>query len=512
MAQCVIITGGTWNQEWWSKIQRSVGPYRVATALEDAGYSTFVLDYVINLDPAEIKAVLKQHIGPDTLWVGFSSTFFWFPDHGKSHGNGDILKLKEMWWTDDEEVRDLITWCRQQAPQIKTIYGGTKAEFFMGSESAIDYYVMGLADHAIIDITRCIQHDDTTHLVRYEQHGDLRYIDCRDWPEPTMDQVRTKWWLPHFNIMQGEALSIEFARGCIFKCRFCTYPLLGKKKGTYLRSAEELRDDLWRNYDAWGTTDYFITDDTVNDDTDKLIALEKAFRDLPFRPRFTGFFRLDLIRRWPEQADILLDMGVIGVFFGIETLNHKSGQAIGKGLHPEKIKESLNWLAHDKWRGRVNIGGGMILGLPYDDYDYFEELKQWSLEPDCPMHHIQFYPLHLNRVRDSTKRGMYVSEFNLHPEIYGYEFPGENNYMNWELPSQGLSYTICNEISKEFNKLKMPLNKIAGFEMCKWLNIGIDLQELYDKPMLQLVQEYPVAQLNLRRLNEYRGLLGLPNK
>ena len=104
MANCIILTGGMFNHDVWSKAQRSVGPYRVATELEDAGYSTFVFDYIINFSAEEIKQVLKKHLGPDTLWVGFSSTFYDYPDKGKTNGNGDILKVKEMWWTEDEEA------------------------------------------------------------------------------------------------------------------------------------------------------------------------------------------------------------------------------------------------------------------------------------------------------------------------------------------------------------------------------------------------------------------------
>ena len=58
MSDCIILTGGTWNKDEWSKIQRSVGPYRIATALEQQGYSTFVFDYIINFSFEEIKQVL----------------------------------------------------------------------------------------------------------------------------------------------------------------------------------------------------------------------------------------------------------------------------------------------------------------------------------------------------------------------------------------------------------------------------------------------------------------------
>lgn len=513
MAKCIIITGGTWNDSEWSKIQRSVGPYRIASALEDSGYSTFVFDYIINFSTEEIKKVLSQHLTEETLWVGFSSTFFWFPEEGKFSGNGDILKLKEMYWTYDDQIAEIFNFIRKNS-KAKIIYGGTKSEFFSGSDGRIDYYVTGLADNSLIALTDYLQTGDESKLIDVEEikndSGESSYIvDSRKYPEPQMHNIRTYWWKKDFNVLKNEGLPIEWARGCIFRCKFCTYPLLGKKKGTYLRSAMEIRDDMMRNYDAYGTTDYFISDDTVNDDNDKIKELHEAFKTLPFQPRFAGFFRLDLIHKHPWTAEVLADMGLVGVFFGIETLHPKSAVSIGKGLHPLKQVERMKWLKDGPWKNKVNIGGGIIVGLPHDTIDYFDELIETTTKPDFPMDHIQFYPLHLNNMKDVDKPGMYVSEFNLHPDIYGYEYPGKNNWMNWELPEQGLSYTFVNEVAKEFNRKRDIINKHAGFEVIRYLNIGVSLDDIRTLTAAEIRNKYNIAELNKARIKEYKKLLGL---
>jgi hypothetical protein len=512
MANCIILTGGMFNHDVWSKAQRSVGPYRVATELEDAGYSTFVFDYIINFTTEEIKQVLKKHLGPETLWVGFSSTFYHYPDKGKTNGNGDILKVQEMWWTEDEEVEKIIKFIKDNS-SAKIIYGGTKSEFFVGKNKDIDLYVLGLSDTAVVPLTTAIKNKDYSSLPHYEKYKNeeddsyCHFIDCKHYPEPPMDKVRTKFWLPQFNMLPGEATSIEFARGCIFKCKFCTYPLLGKKKGTYLRDAMEIRDDMIRNYESYGTTSYFITDDTVNDDTDKLRALRDAFATLPFKINLSGFFRLDLINRYPEQADIMLDMGVNGVFFGIETFHPDSAKSIGKGLHPKKVLKALHWLHDEKWKGRVNIGAGIILGLPHDTMEYFDGLIELVMQPDFPIDHVQFYPLHLSNLVGDRRPGGYLSEFTLHPEIYGYEFPKEDS--RWRLPCQDLSYTLVNEIAKQFNLLRMPKNKVAGFEMQKYANIGISVKDLHNYTMEELRQIYNIPDLNNEFMKKYKEKLGI---
>lgn len=497
MAQCILLTGGIWNKPEWAKFQKTIGAYRIATALEEAGYSTYVLDFISELSIEEITKLVSDNITEDTIWVGFSSTFYWFPDHGKNQGNGDILKLKEMYWCEDAEVHKLIDAIKTINSKVKIIYGGTKAEFFYGNDPRIDHYVIGLADTSIISITEDIASGKSLPLL----------VDSREFKESDIHSVFTKWSYPGMTVLDNESLPIELARGCIFKCKFCTYPLLGKKKGTYFRPLNQVKEELLENYYKFGITNYYITDDTVNDDIDKLYALVEMLKTLPFKPTFTGFFRLDLIHRFKEQAKLLVDMGVVGIFFGIETLQHESARSIGKGLHPNKVKDTLYWLKQE-WKDKVNISAGIILGLPYDTLEYFDNLIEWCTDSTCPIDHIQFYPLHLNK-RDISKPGMYVSEFNTKPEIYGYTFPGDNNFMYWELESQGLSYTLVDRISKEFNVLRSPYNKVAGFEMTKYMSIGVDIKDLYALTQTDLNKKYDIAKMNESILLKYKQKLGL---
>ena len=47
------------------------------------------------------------------------------------------------------------------------------------------------------------------------------------------------------------------------------------------------------------------------------------------------------MRSHKEQYQLLKDSGLASAHFGIETLNHQAGKAIGKGLHPDKVIEEL---------------------------------------------------------------------------------------------------------------------------------------------------------------------------
>ena len=55
--------------------RRSLGPYRIAQSLKDAGFTVQVVEWYSSWSIPDLKRLLDHLLGPDTLWVGWSSTF-----------------------------------------------------------------------------------------------------------------------------------------------------------------------------------------------------------------------------------------------------------------------------------------------------------------------------------------------------------------------------------------------------------------------------------------------------
>jgi hypothetical protein len=495
MTQCIIISGGPQLHNTRSLIRRHLGPYRIASSLIENGFSAIVIDFTQYFTIDELITTIKHNLNEETLWVGFSSTFFFGP--------WDTENLRQnmypMWTLDDV---DKLFYFIKSNSSAKLVYAGASGG--KQYDPQIDCNMIGYGDNAVVAYSRHLKYNEPLIHYTISSNGNPSsiVIDSSKYPEPDVTNISTHWWREDFNIIPGEALPIELARGCIFKCKFCSYSLLGKKKGTYVRDMDQIRDDLIRTWETHGTTNYYIVDDTFNDDCDKIDELHKLFTSLPFKLNFSCYLRIDLINKFPHQADQLADMGLVGNFFGLETLNWESAKAIGKGLHPNKVKDRLLWLK-EKWNGKVNMGAGFIYGLPYDTIEYFDELEKWILDKDNPLSYIETYPLRL-----FYKKHRDASEFTMNPEIYGYEIDVNNH---WKLKSQGLDYLQCLKIADDIALKRRELQKPADFLIMTQSNCGIDFKDLLNVSIDDMQGKFDMVGRNEDRLTWYKERVGAYN-
>jgi hypothetical protein len=501
MADVIILSGSKHNDPIFPRIQRSLGPYRITSELKKHGYSAVVIDYTQYMSAEEVINAIQKVLTPETLWVGYSSTFFYARRDGKvAMINDNLLKMYQS--TSYEKISKIYDYVKTNS-SAKIVFGGAYA-LLAHADHQVDYYIAGYGDVSTVDLTNVLagKKDKLDHFSEKVIDGKTAIIiDSGKYPEPQMDQLETFYHDDDVNLLPGEGLPIEFARGCIFKCKFCSYPLLGKKKGTYIRDMEEVRDELVKLWETRGTDSYYITDDTFNDDNDKMEEFHKLFTSLPFKPKFSAFLRLDLIDRFPHQADLLLEAGLVGNFFGIESFNHRSAKAIGKGLHPDRVKERLKWV-REKWKGKVNTGVGLIIGLPYDDDQYFQELYDYVTSDEYPVQHTSFNSLHIT---DKTKGvNLYGSEFAMNPEIYGYSF---NDY-GWVHKEQNLDFKKCSEIAKFFSDSLEHKSFVPDFQVISYLAMGIPLEHITSYTELELQKMYNIPKINEEKLSLYKKLVG----
>jgi Radical SAM superfamily len=456
---------------------RYAGPHALKTLLLEEGISTRVLDFVQVMSWSQVSEILDRWVSEDTLILGLSTTF-WI-HRGKTSAT---FKRHSI----EEEFRSILVRIKERFPRIRICVGGANSHFVARTTDIVDACFVGYADDSFIEYCHNVKAGRAQFAA--ETVGRARVF--RSPPVARRNKNGSSiLWTDHDHVSREEVLPLETARGCIFKCKFCSYPNTGKTKLDYLRSNEEIRDELVRNYETNGTTVYNFLDDTYNDSLQKVSGFANMVAKLPFKIHYTGYLRADLIYRWPETAEMLLESGLVSTFFGIETLHPRASLIVGKGWSGKHAREYIPELTHKIWRDRVNVQMGLIIGLPgeepasiWDTYKWVEENRLNGI----------FYSLKL-----SGDDSVWRSEFDVNAEKYGIQ----RTTTGWK--GEFFDSAEADRLSHEINEKHRPRRRVDNWIHTSMLAMGVPHSDIMKyssfeviraaKPMADLLVEEYVA-------------------
>lgn len=500
---------------------RSGGAYRIASELRTHGYTVQVVDHFLLAGLNKTLAVIDKFVGPNTLFVGFSTTFM----------NVSWVHLRESFDTEsaerftisgfhkinsasggpqglvygvpipDDDLQAITDRVKSLSPKAKMVIGGTKADF--QRQMQIDAFILGYADTAVLEYVRYLEGKNP--FFQFTPLGDGRMAVDRDLDATSFDFQNSRINYHESDVIRpGEVLPIEVARGCIFKCKFCAFRLTGKKKMDHIKDAQVLYDEMMHNYEKFGTTKYIFSDDTYNDSVPKLEAITEMSKRLPFKLEFAAYLRHDLIWRYPEMADLLRESGLKTAIFGIETLNHQAGKLIGKGLDPKLTRELLQWLRDEKgWKNNVMMGSGFISGLPTENASTVTAWAEELLDYSYPLDSFVMTSLSINP--SAVRIGK--SEFELNYEKYGYYFDPARSE-SWS--NEHWTYEEARDLANDIMSYAYESGRIKsyGFFAMMMHNYGFTWEQLHSQPAVQA--ESKVFDRTVKMVDDYyKQLLAL---
>jgi hypothetical protein len=426
---------------------RPLGCYRIAHYIREHGWDAEVVEYASYWDLARLQALARSRITEKTRWIGVSHMF--------------------SVWSDTME--EFCIWIKHNYPWIRIISGSPANPEF--DSKAIDYYIQGYGEHALLELLKYLFSNGPAPRFNLLNSGTKKIIPAISaYPAYPMSSLMVKYQDRDF-IVPGESLGVEFSRGCKFQCDYCNFPVLGVK-GDYSRDSNDFREQLMDAYDRWGITDYFVTDETFNDRTEKITKFADVVETLPFDPWFTGFIRADLLISRPRDRIELARMGFRGHFYGIESFNHIATKSVGKGMKPDRIKSGLLEIKRyfeNTGSGLYCAEFGMIIGLPGETLEEVKQSNQWFKRHYHAPHNWNFYVLAIYQ-GDIDKPSKLSADFQRH----GYEPMPEDVIRQKRLTS---------------------INKVYGGEKFKarhmyWRNQHMDIfdaaeleQQFYDEKM-----------------------------
>ena len=330
-------------------IRRSSGAHKIATFLRQNDYDVEVLDYIHRWSLPQLQEFTQKRVSNELLFFGFSSTFA----------------------ISTPVVIEFVHWLKETYPNIPIVCGSQNETM---KELPVDWYIYGYGEYAILALMDLFAGGPEPH------HNDRlidAYNDYRAYPKSDLSV--------HYEardyIAEREILLLEMARGCKFKCSFCSFPILGVKDD-HTSSEQKLYDEMSENYDKWGTTHYMVLDETFNDSSDKIAKYANVIKKLPFQPTMTAYIRADLMVSRIQDWDNLITMGITSHFYGVESMHQPSAKSIGKGMNSGRIQDGL---LHVDEYFRKNAGFykghiSLIAGLPHETMDTLRSTKKWLEE------------------------------------------------------------------------------------------------------------------------------------
>jgi len=441
-------------------LYRPLGTYQISWYLRKHGYNTQVIDFIHFFSDEEIIKIIGSYVDKNTKIIGIGLMVNVFQ-------NKSILKKIESILL---KIKKRFTW-------IKLVVGGSSAEWWSRTQrnhKLFDYVFLGHTEDQVLALMN--------HLSIKSQHPGFEMIDGNKViRETSMVPQEKKFnihtcdfqWEDNDFIQDGETLPIELGRGCIFKCKFCRYPHIGKHKNDFNRSMDCIKNEFIRNYEKWKITNYYMLDDTFNADQDRLKEFHDMVQTLPFKINYTTYLRLDLIVLNSGSDILLKESGLKSAFIGVETFNQSAADLIGKSWIGKNVKKELPKLFHDSWDKKVLVQVGMIAGIPPETLNDCLNSNQWLI--DSGISCWTWNALDINK----DSHGQYRSEFDRDAEKHGFQWEMREGRYIWK--TDHCDTLIAKEWARQLNDEAKPHRKFGNWQLLALGSFGLDMDEFQNK-------------------------------
>ncbi len=462
MYQVILLTGADPGSQWaglsakYTSTKASIPPlgaYSCANALRDNNISCLVINHTIQYSIDEINTLLDSAITDNTVMIGFSVTFWLQQRKSVPHGITDRYAYWEGQF--DSKVIDRI---KTKYPHIKFIAGGVGVD--PNKEYAgLDFMSLGYSETSIVNIANCLIHG-TEIPKSYKNIFGTIVVDDRTAESYDFTNKHIAW-MPE-DVVNHTKLPIGIGRGCIFNCSFCSFPFRGKNNLDYVRTTESIITELTHNYNNYGISKYIIIDDTFNDSKEKLEHTRDAIKLLNFQPTFWCYARLDLLAAKPETIDLLYEIGIRAMYFGIESLNRKTALAFGKGMASDKLIDTINNIKA-KYPD-IMLHGNFIIGGPHESIDSVTHTAELLRDGHIHLDSWKFNALYIH----PNPKSLWPSEFDLNWQKYGYRAKtSDRDTLNWE--NDFMDFSKALELSKLFGSDQYRKSKWGNYyQMTEW--------------------------------------------
>lgn len=376
------------NGAWPHLYFRSLGPYELRRRIELKGYDVDIIEWFTYWNHDEL--------------TNFICNYFKNEEH-------PVIALSTPFNTTDvHKIKNVLINVRNKFPYLKIIHGGTRT-YDHSLAGIIDVFFLGRSmqmfdawlenknlDHYIVK---------TNPLVLINHNFDEK-ID-----NPVIPILKDSDALS-----EKDVVGFEIGVGCKFNCTFCNYELRNSKI-TKLVNPNDLHNYFQTTYDRFGITNFFASDDTINETDTKLEIIAEAIQGLSFKPHITGYARLDMISARPAQIELLRKIQFQSLFFGIESFNTEASKLIRKKSGLVDNYETLKKIREVS--PNTYTVGGLILGLNKDSETSIRHSLNRVVNENL-LSSINLTPLFITKTNTISSTYCH-SELDENPEKFNYK-------------------------------------------------------------------------------------------
>ena len=273
--------------------------------------------------------------------------------------------------------------------------------------------------------------------------------------------------------------SVETSRGCTQGCKFCSINLMyGRRFRRF--SLERVIEDI-QDAEAHGAGSIFFPDDNITLDPRRLERLCQAIIDAGLTHlRYKTQASASGIASSKRLVDKMGEAGFDGVFLGVESINKRNLEFLGKGNMSNDAEKAVQYL-HDN---NIIVSTGLIGGNPDDnEEDLWENFHlARRLKADFPIFYISTpYPKTQMRGELEEMRLVTSNDFTkydgLHANLKTKHLSAEEvQYITWQMNAryydwQWLRY---NKVKKIYPKwFAREMKRLAPFYARRKLDLAL---------------------------------------
>jgi radical SAM superfamily enzyme YgiQ (UPF0313 family) len=290
----------------------------------------------------------------------------------------------------DNAIR-LARMVKEKYPQTVTSLGGPCTVFateqILKYADCFDLIVGGEGEQVVVDIARAIEAGETPTDVAgtvfvsadgMKTNPEAKPLIMDELPRPALDLLPVSSYRLHPPFgAYPPALIVETARGCPFRCTFCTLP-----KNIRMRSAELVVEDVSRLVKDYNLREIHFVDPTFTFNRERTLAIAEGLIRADLNIHWTCKTRCDLVDQ--EMLEVMAKSGCYTISYGVESATQSVLDSLKKDVTVEQIYSSLR---ETKAAG-IRTLAYMLIGAPGETDETIETMIGMvrELKPDYALY------------------------------------------------------------------------------------------------------------------------------